>query len=130
MTRDAPPQRLRGLLADLTGVHVRSIVDVRRVGAGTAVPRAATGVAAFTAVLGVGAAGGVLTVLPGADPSSPAMLGPRRRSQLSGAAAAEEAVSRCRRRLTQQVADVAARTAMPAHLRALLSAHFRADIAM
>jgi len=117
-------------LADMTGVHVRSIVDVRRVRAATAVTLAATGVAAFTEALKVGAAAGVLTLPPAADPWSPAMLGPRRRAQLSEAAAAEEAVSRCRRRLTQQVADVAARTAMPAHLRALLSAHFRADIAM
>ncbi|OSX78234.1 hypothetical protein BU14_0115s0005 [Porphyra umbilicalis] len=80
VNRDAPAQRLRGELADLTGVHVHSIVDVRRVGAATAVTLTATGVAAFVAALGVGAAAGVLTLLPGADPWSPAFLGPRRRS--------------------------------------------------
>ena len=129
VTRDAPPRRLRGLLADLTGIHARPIVDVRQVRVAIAVTLAATGVPAFPAALGVGAAAGVLTLLPGADPSSPAMLGPRRRAQLSGAAVAEEAFSRCRRRLTKQVADVAARNATPGHLRALLSAHYRADLA-
>jgi len=122
VTCGAPPQRLGGLLADLLGVHVCTIVDVRRVGATTAVTLPAAGVSAFTVFFGVDAAAGVLALLPGADPWSAAMLGPRRRAQLSGAAVAEEAVSRCRRRLTQQVADVAARTAVPAHLCVLCSA--------
>jgi len=120
VTRDAPAQRLRGMLADLTGVHVHCILDVCRVGAATAVALTATGVAAFTAALGVGAAAGVLTLLPAADPWSPAFLGPRRRSQLSAAAAAAEAVARCRRRLTDQVAEVATRATMPPFLRGSL----------
>ena len=89
VTGDAPAQRLRALVADATGAHVHSNVDVCRVGAATAVALTATGVAAFTAAPAVGAAAGVLTTVPGADPCSPAMMGRRRRSQLSRAAAAE-----------------------------------------
>jgi len=129
VTRDAPPRRLRGVLADLTGIHARPVVDVCQVLVAIAVTLAATGVPAFPAALGVGAAAGVLTLLPCADPWSPAMLGPGRRAQLSGAAVAQEVFSRCRRRLSKQVADAAARNATPGHLRALLSAHYMADLA-
>jgi len=125
----APAQRLRGVLADLTGVHVHSIVDVRRIGAATAVTLTATGVPTFTAALGVGAAAGVFTLLPGANPWSPAFLGPRRRAHLTSATAAAEAVSSCRRRHANQVAEVATRAAMPPFLRASLAAHDKADLA-
>ena len=121
-------QRLRGVLADLTGVHVHPIVDVRQFGATTAVVLTAAGAPAFSAAAARGVSARVLTVLDGVDAWSPALLGPRRRSQLSATATTAEAAALCRRGLTAQLAAVPARTGMPPHLRASLEAFYRADL--
>jgi len=68
VTRAAPSQRLRALLADLTGAQGNAIVDVRLFGSVTAVTMASISVAAFSAAVATGATARVLTLLRGADP--------------------------------------------------------------
>jgi len=116
-------QRLRALLADLTGAQVHKIVDVRLSGSVTAVTLASIAVAAISAAVATGATAHGLTLLRGADPWGPALLRSRWRAQFSGGAAAAEAAARCRRRLAEQVAYLAARATMPQYLRASLEAH-------
>jgi len=113
----------------LAGVDAHTIVDVRRLGAMTAVTQTATGAAAFVAATVLGSAAGVLTVAAGVDPWTPVFLGPRRRAQLSADAATAEAVTCCRRHLRAQVADMATRVGMPSFLRASLIAHIQSDLA-
>jgi len=128
-TRAAPAQRLRALLADLTGAQVHEIVDERLFGSVTAVTLASIAVAASSAAVATGATAVVLTLLRGSDPWGPALLGSRWRAQLSADAAPAEAAARCRRHLIEQVADLAARKPMPQYLRASLEAHYRGDLA-
>ncbi|OSX78003.1 hypothetical protein BU14_0126s0042 [Porphyra umbilicalis] len=128
VTRAAPSQRLSALLADLTGAQVHAIVDVRLFGSVTAGTLASISVAAFSAAVATGATARVLTLLRGADPWGSAFLGSRWRAQLVADAAAAEAAARCRRRLTEQFADLAARTTMPLYLRASLESHYRGDL--
>jgi len=123
VTRAAAAQRLRALLADLTGAQVHRIVDVRLFGSGTAVTLVSIAVAAFSAAVATGATARVLTFLRGADPWGPALLSSRWRAQLSADAAAAEAAAHNRRCLTELVADLAARATMPLYLRASLEAH-------
>jgi len=122
-------QRLRALLADLTGAQVHKIVDMRLFGSVTAVTLASIAVAAFSAAVASGAIAHGLTQLRGADPWGPALLGSRWRAQFSAGAAAAEAAARCHRRLAEQVVDLAARATMPQYLRASLEAHYRGDLA-
>ena len=129
MTRAAAAQRLRALLADLTGAQVHRIVDVRLFGSVTAVTLVSIAVAAFSAAVATGATARVLTFLRGADPWGPALLSSRWRAQLSADAAAAEAAAHNRRCLTELVADLAARATMPLYLCASLEAHYRGDLA-
>jgi len=62
-------------------------------------------------------------------PWSPKVLGSRRRAQLSGPAAAAEAVALCQRRLRAKLQQLAFREAMPPPLRAALRAHIGGQIA-
>jgi len=68
VTRAAPAQRLRALLADLTGAQFHAIGDVRLFGSITAVILASISVASFSAAVATGSTACVLTLLRGADP--------------------------------------------------------------
>ena len=122
-------QRLRALLADLTGAQVHKIVDMRLFGSVTAVTLASIAVAAFSVAVAGGATAHGLTLLRKADPLGPVLLGSLWRAQFSAGAAAAEAAARCHRRLAEQVVDLSARATMPQYLRASLEAHYRGDIA-
>jgi len=113
VTRASPAQSLSALLAERTGAPVHAIVDVRLFAAVTAVTLAYIAVAALWAPVATRSTARVLIRLRGADLWSPAFLGSRWRAQPSADTAAAEAAARCRRRLTEQVADLAARRPFP-----------------
>jgi len=68
VTRAAPAQHLRALLADLTGAQVHAIVDVPLFESATVVSLAFISVAAFSAAVATGVIARVLNLLRGADP--------------------------------------------------------------
>jgi len=114
--REARAHCLRGLVADLTGVHVDRLVDLDRFGSTAAVTLEVSAAAAFaSAVRGLPAAAG-LTLLDGVSSWSPAVLGPVRHRQLSAEAAAAMAADLCRRRLTAKRAQLGRRLEGMEHL--------------
>lgn len=129
VSRDVRQHRLRGLLADVTGVHAHAVVDADRFGATTAVTVVPAEADAFRAAVGRGRAATVLRLLPDADPWAPALLGVARRRGVGAVAAAEAAVAFCLRRFKAKLAQLPASAAMPPHLRAALHAHIQGMLA-
>jgi len=129
VSRDARSHALRRLVADAVGVAAATVVDVDRFGATAAVTLLTSTKEAFRAGLADPSLAGVLWEVAVDVPWSPVFLGSRRRAQLSGPAAAAEAVTLCLRRLHAKLEQLALREAMPLPLRAAFRAHIGAQIA-
>jgi len=116
-------------VADIVGVVPATVVDVDRFGATAAVTLLASAMEAFRAGLANPSLAGVLREVAVDVPWLPAFLGSRRPAQLSGPAAAAEAVTLCHRQLRAELEQLALREAMPPPLCAALRAHIGAQIA-
>jgi len=82
IARTARAHTLRGLLADVSDVDRRAVLDVDRVGALKEVNLLGDAAAAFEAAVRRPPASDALSLVNGFDPRSPAALGGLRRGQL------------------------------------------------
>jgi len=127
--RKARVHCLRGLVADLTGVHVDRLVDVDRFGSTAAVTLEVSAATAFAALVRGLPPAPRLSLLDRVSAWSPAVLGPAHRSQLPAEAAVAMEADLCRRRLTAQRAQLGRRLALPPHVRAAFDAYMASDLA-
>jgi len=130
VSREERSYRLRALVAAAVDVPTAAIVDVDRFGATAEVTVLTSAVAAVGTALASPDVAGVLWEVPGVSPWSPCFLGGRRRAQLTDAEAIVEGATRCIRRLTNKVEQIAERDGMPPPVRAALRGHVARRLAL